>query len=79
LKKYLIFGNFALTAPTSGQPYISFIGSVEGVDIDELCLGDSRLPLDEMFDNFYDSEDQLFAFSKASTTAIRSPPLPPSP
>jgi hypothetical protein len=62
------------------QEVISLIAMMDNADIDQLVLNDMQLPPDESFDDFYQSKDQLFVFSKASATQVTSPsatPLPP--
>jgi hypothetical protein len=63
----------------SVQEVISFIARLDRSDLNTLFLDDAELPPDESFDAFYESKDQLFVFSKASTPAMASPlsPHPP--
>jgi serine/threonine protein kinase len=58
---------------------ISFIARMDGADVNELSLNDGEIPPEESFDGFYESRNQLFVFSKASTPAITSPLSPPLP
>jgi hypothetical protein len=58
------------------QEVISFIGQIEGLDINKLSLDGFRLAPDDLFDDFYESKDQLFVFS---TSESPSPPKPTSP
>jgi hypothetical protein len=50
---------------------------MDNADIDQLSLDDAVLAPDESFDDFYESKEQLFVFSKA-TSAKRRKQFPPS-
>jgi hypothetical protein len=59
------------------QEVISLIARMDNADVDQLSLGDTVLPPDQSFDDFYESKDQLFVFSKA-TSPKRTKQFPPS-
>jgi hypothetical protein len=50
---------------------ISMTAKLAGVDIDELSLDGMVLAEDECLDDYYDSLDQLFVFSKSLTKVPR--------
>jgi hypothetical protein len=62
---------------------IALIARADSADIDQLSLDGCRLPHDELFDDHYESKDQLFVFSKAASASESAPPrhrleFPPS-
>jgi hypothetical protein len=54
---------------------IALIARLENADINQLSLDGTVLPPDESFDDFYQSKDQLFVFSKAKRTMHFPPSL----
>ena len=55
------------------QQVIDCIARLNGVDIDQLSLNDCILDPDGLLADYYDSQDQLFVLSKASSAPPRSP------
>jgi serine/threonine protein kinase len=60
------------------QQVIDFIAEQTGADVDQVSLNGSFLTPDDSFDDFYDSVNQVFVFSKGSALS-GSPPPEPSP
>jgi hypothetical protein len=52
---------------------------MEGADVDELWLDGLGLAPEDLFNDFYESKDQLFVFSKdeSASTVIPSPEADP--
>jgi hypothetical protein len=61
------------------QDVIEFIGQIERADLNQISLDGFRLAPEDFFDDFYESKDQFFVFSKADFTSSPQPISPSLP